>query len=86
MPPKISDSKARALEETLKAPVVRTGLAGTILLGVYAVANSNGIVLPALVSDEEVKTVSAVATNIVQLESRRTRSETWYWPTITVRS
>ena len=55
----------------MKAPVVRTSLAGTILLGVYAVANSNGIVLPAFVSNEEVRTVSTVAKNIVQIESRR---------------
>lgn len=70
-PPRISASKARVLEEVLKAPVVKTSLAGTILLGVYAAANSNGIVLPAIVTEEEVKTISAVSGNVVQVKSRR---------------
>ncbi len=70
-PPKTSDSKGRLLEETLKAPVIRTSLAGTILLGVYAAANSNAIVLPSFVSDQELMTLSAVAQNIVQVKSRR---------------
>jgi translation initiation factor 6 len=59
------------LEENLRAPVVKISLAGTILLGVYAAANSNGILLPNLVSDEEVETLSTVAENIVQVKSRR---------------
>ena len=70
-PPRISVSMARVLEETLKAPVVKISLAGTILLGVYAAANSNGIVLPTIVTEEEVKTISAVSGNVVQVESRR---------------
>jgi len=70
-PPKTSESKARVLEETLKVPVVKTSLVGTILLGVFGAANSNGIVLPALATEEEVKTASAVAGNVVQVESRR---------------
>lgn len=70
-PPKTSASKARVLEEAFKVPIIKTSLAGTILLGVYAAANSNGIVLPALVTDEDVKTASAVAGNVVQVESRR---------------
>jgi translation initiation factor 6 len=70
-PPRISVSKARVLEETLKAQVVKTSLAGTILLGVYAAANSNGIVLPAIVTEEEVETITAVSGNVVQVESRR---------------
>lgn len=70
-PPKTSESKARILEETLKVPVVKTTLAGTILLGVFAAANSNGIVLPDFIADEEVKTISAVTGNVVQVESRR---------------
>lgn len=71
VPPKTSDSQRRTLEKTLKAPVIKTSLAGTILLSVFAAANSNGIVLPTLVSDEEVKTVSTVAKNIVQVQSRQ---------------
>ena len=71
VPPETSDSLRGILEETLKTPVVRASLAGTFLLGVYAAANSNGIFLPTLVSDEEVKTVSTVAENIVQVKSRQ---------------
>ncbi len=71
MPPKTSNSQIRTLEDALKAPVVKTSLSGTSLLGVYAAANSNGIFLPNIVSDEEVKTISKVAENIVQAKSRQ---------------
>jgi len=70
-PPKTSDFRVRILKETLKAPVCRMNLAGTILLGVYAAANSNGIVVPSLVSEQEIEILGTVATNIVQLKSRR---------------
>ena len=46
-------------------------MAGTILLGVYAAANSNGIVVPDLVSEQEIETLTNVTTNVVQLKSRR---------------
>ena len=70
-PPKISELKARLLEKTLNAPLVRSSFAGTILLGVYAAANSNGMVLPDIIGEEELKAFSAVVGNVAQVESRR---------------
>lgn len=70
-PPKTSELKARLLEKTLNAPLVRSSFAGTILLGVYAAANSNGMVLPDIIGEEELKAFSAVVGNVVQVESRR---------------
>jgi translation initiation factor 6 len=70
-PPKTSELKARLLEKTLNAPLVRSSFAGTILLGVYAAANSNGMVLPDIIGEEELKAFSAVVGNVAQVESRR---------------
>jgi translation initiation factor 6 len=70
-PPKTSELKARLLEKTLNAPLVRSSFAGTILLGVYAAANSNGMVLPDIVGEEEMKAFSTTVGNVVQVESRR---------------
>ena len=70
-PPKTSELQARLLEKTLNAPLVRSSFAGTILLGVYAAANSNGMVLPDIIGEEELKAFSAVVGNVAQVESRR---------------
>ncbi|MEM2094146.1 MAG: translation initiation factor IF-6 [Candidatus Bathyarchaeia archaeon] len=72
VPPRMSDLKIRRFEKTLGVPAVRTTLGGTILLGVLATANSNGIVVPCFVSEEETRPLSSIVENIIRVESKRT--------------
>jgi translation initiation factor 6 len=72
VPPGTADSKIRRLEKTLSAPVTRVTVGDTALLGALASANSSGIVLPSIATDEEVKLLSRIATRAARLESRRT--------------
>jgi translation initiation factor 6 len=67
----MTDTKTRGLEKSLAAPVLRATLGGTALLGVLAAANSNGMVVPSFVSDEEIQVLSSIVGNIVRVESRR---------------
>jgi translation initiation factor 6 len=72
VPPRTPNSQIGILERTLSVPVTRMTLGGTALLGVLAASNSNGIVVPDFVSDEEMKILSAVSENAIRLESKRT--------------
>jgi len=71
VPPGMPDTKTPGLERSLAAPVVKVTLGGTALLGVLAAANSNGMVVPDFVSDEETQVLSSIVGNIVRVESRR---------------
>ena len=73
VPPETSEGQARKLHEFLKGEIIRTCICGTRLIGVFGVANSNGIVLPSFVSDEEIKAIKAILpVNVGRIESRIT--------------
>lgn len=42
------------LESTLKVPLIKCSIYGSCLLGIFAVGNSNGLILPSYALDEEV--------------------------------
>ena len=72
VPAKVSNQKIAKLEDCLKGRVICTPLGGTNLIGVLAVANSNGIALPYFSSDEEIKTIKSVwKGNIERIECKR---------------
>lgn len=72
VPAMVSSAKVARLENCLKGRVVCTGIGGTTLIGVLAVANSNGIALPDFTSDEEVKAIkSAWDGNVERIECRK---------------
>jgi translation initiation factor 6 len=60
IPTKVSGAKTEKLAECLKAPVVSTGIGDTALVGVFIVANSNGIAVPEFTSDDEIKAIKSV--------------------------
>lgn len=72
VPPKLPRSKIERLESYLKVRAISTTVGDTRLIGVMAVANSNGIVLPVNASDEELRAVrSAAEGSVERVLSRR---------------
>ncbi|MEM2147275.1 MAG: translation initiation factor IF-6 [Candidatus Bathyarchaeia archaeon] len=65
--------KAERMAEWLKVKLVHTTIGGSILIGALSCANSNGILLPHFVRDEEVEAVKAVFDgNITVMETKKT--------------
>jgi len=73
IPPQAPVNKAESLQEWLKAKVIRTTIGQSVLIGALTCANSNGIVLPHFVREEEVEAVkSASDFNMSVMETRKT--------------
>jgi translation initiation factor 6 len=54
IPDQVPETKVKKLEDWFNVKVVRTNIGGSVLIGPLVCANSNGIVLPHYVRDEEV--------------------------------
>ena len=67
-PEKVEDT----VRETLVTDIVRVALAGSPLLGLFMVVNDNGILVPSIVTDEEIKTLRLTGLNIGVLKTRYT--------------
>lgn len=73
VPPQVSDSKAKKLEEWLKVRAIRTTIGESVLVGALACANSNGIILPHFARGEETQVIkSALDINVTVMDTRRT--------------
>ena len=73
VPPQTPKTKAQKLEEWLNAKVVHTTIGESVLVGALACANSNGIILPHFVREEEVQAIKAASEiNIAVMETKRT--------------
>jgi translation initiation factor 6 len=68
------ETRIQRLGEQLKVKTVFTTVGCSLLIGVLACANSNGIILPHMVLEEEIKPIRAAAddTNITVMETKRT--------------
>jgi translation initiation factor 6 len=65
--------KAERLGEWLKVKLIQTSIGGSVLVGALACANSNGILLPHFVREEEVETIkSFFEGNIKVMERKKT--------------
>jgi len=65
--------KAERIAEWLKVKLVHTSIAGSVLAGAFACANSNGILLPNSVRDEELALLSSFFNgNVKVMETRKT--------------
>lgn len=65
--------KAERLGEWLRVKLIHTSVGGSVLVGALACANSNGILLPHFVRNEEVEALKPVFEgNIAVMETKRT--------------
>jgi translation initiation factor 6 len=60
------------IRETLKTEVITSTVAGTDLASLFAAGNSNGILLPRIVEDFEIRKLKKLGLNYKILESRET--------------
>ena len=65
--------KAERLSEWLKVKLIQTSIGGSVLIGALACANSNGILLPHFVRDEEINAIkSFFEGNVTVMEKKKT--------------
>lgn len=74
IPLQAPETKAGKVEEWLGVKVARTTIGGSVVVGALACANSNGVVLPHYVRDEELDIIRAVSddANLAIMETKRT--------------
>lgn len=73
VPPQAPEAKSHRLEEYMGAKLIRTTIGDSVLIGALACANTNGIVLPHYVKDEEIEAIkSALDINVAVMQTKRT--------------
>ncbi len=73
VPKSVPTKKAERLSRWLKVTLVHTTIGSSVLTGALACANSNGILLPSFVREEELENVrSGFKGNIAVMETKRT--------------
>ncbi|MEM3696605.1 MAG: translation initiation factor IF-6 [Candidatus Bathyarchaeia archaeon] len=73
IPKLIPIKKAERIENWLKVKLIHTTIGGSVLVGALACANSNGILLPHFVREEELAIIKAVFEgNITVMETKKT--------------
>jgi translation initiation factor 6 len=75
IPPQIPRHKAERVGKWLKTDMVQTMIGKSVLIGALACANSNGMLLPHFVREEEIKTLQNSCGknfNLTIMETRRT--------------
>ena len=73
VPNSVPTKKAERLSRWLKVHLVHTTIGGTILAGALVYANSNGVLLPSFVREEELQSIRCgFDGNITVMETRKT--------------
>ena len=73
IPKAVPNKKAQRIADWLKVKLVHTPISGSTLGGAFLCANSNGILLPLSVCEEEIATIQAsFSGNIVVMETKKT--------------
>lgn len=73
VPKQIPETHAEKIEAWLGIKVIRTNIGGSILLGALACANSNGMILPHFVREEEIDILKSSADiNLKIMKTKRT--------------
>ncbi len=73
LPKFIPLKKAERIGNWLKVKLVHTTIGGSILVGALTCANSNGIILPHFVRDDEIKAIKSIFDgNITVMETKKT--------------
>ena len=73
VPPQVSATKTKKLEEWLKVKAIRTTIGESVLIGALACANSNGIILPHYAREDEIHAIKLCSDlNVTVMETKRT--------------
>jgi translation initiation factor 6 len=73
IPKSIPLKKAQRFEEWLKVKLIHTTIGNSVLVGALAYANSNGIILPHFVREDEIQAIKSVFDgNICTMETKKT--------------
>ena len=73
VPKLVPSKKAERLAEWLKVKLIHTTMGGSVLVGALACANSNGLLLPNFVKQEELEAIQSVFRgNITIMETKKT--------------
>jgi translation initiation factor 6 len=73
IPKVVPVKKAKRIAEWLKVQLIQTSISGSVLAGAFICANSNGMVLPLSVCEEELNNIKQFFNgNITVMETRRT--------------
>jgi len=73
VPKQVPPTKIRKLESWFKTKIVKTNIGGSILVGSLVCANSNGMILPRFVWDEELEVLKSLRdVNITVMDTKRT--------------
>ena len=73
VPKQVPSTKVEKLQEWFKTKIVKTNIGGSVLIGSLICANSNGMILPRFVWDEELEALKSLRdVNITVMETKRT--------------
>ena len=73
IPKMVPIEKAEQMAHWLKVPLVHTSICGSVLAGAFVAANSNGMVLPSFIREEELSAIKAVFKgNIAIMDTKKT--------------
>jgi translation initiation factor 6 len=73
VPDSVPPKKAERLSQWLNTKLIHTSIGGSILVGALACANSNGILLPNFIREEELKTIrQCFEGNFAVMETKKT--------------
>ena len=73
VPKQVPPTKIRKLESWFKTKIVKTNIGGSILVGSLVCANSNGMILPRFVWEEELEVLKSLRdVNITVMDTKRT--------------
>lgn len=73
VPPQVSVTKRKKVEEWLQVKVVATTVGKSVINGALACSNSNGVILPHFAQENEVKTIKSESElNVTILDTKKT--------------
>ena len=73
VPPQVPETKRQKVEDWLKVKVVATTVGKSVIIGVLACSNSNGVVLPPFADEEEIEAIkSAADINVTIMDTKKT--------------